>query len=428
MEHIIKNFDALATSALRKQVLDIAEAGFLAINTKSAVAKNFVYNEKKQHLTVCGQEFNLALYKRIVCVGFGKAALGAVTAIQNILKDKISCGYVLDLKEGNLGNIVCRVGTHPLPTKVNIEATKELMDMLAACGKEDLVVCVVSGGGSALLCQPHDMTCETEVAIISALTVKGANIAELNTVRKHISQVKGGQLAKIIYPATCISLIFSDVPGDDISTVASGPTVKDNTHNRDAAEILRKYDILAMCELPSCKLLETPKEDKYFKDVHNILFVSAKQALKAMAAMAEDLGFKAEIFSEAYQGEARVLGPQIIGASKKGCCLLGAGESTVKIRGKGVGGRNQEMALAALPVILENQVLACVASDGHDNTDSAGAIADWQTLARAKALGLDEKSYLDNNDSFNFFQATGDYLDTGLTGANVSDFFVCLRK
>lgn len=425
---IIKNFKELATSALRGQALEIAEAAYAAIDTQNAVRKNFVYDAKKQKLKILGREFIIGNFKRIVCVGFGKAALEAVTAIQSILSDKITCGYVLDLKEGSLGNIVCKVGTHPLPTKVNIEATKELMAMLAECGEEDLVICVVSGGGSALLCDPHDMDCETEVGIISALTVKGASISELNTIRKHISQVKGGHLAKIIYPATSINLIFSDVPGDDVGTVASGPTVRDATSNEDAAAILKKYGVLETLAMPSLKLLETPKEEKYFKKVNNILFVSSAQALDAMAEKAEDLGFEVKIFSKNYEGEAKILGKKIIISSAKASCLLGAGEATVKIMGSGRGGRCQEMALAALPVIGENQVLLCLASDGHDNTEAAGAIIDSSTRQKANSLGLDAQSFLNNNDSFNFFEQVGGQVFTGLTGANISDFFIALSS
>jgi glycerate-2-kinase len=300
--------------------------------------------------------------------------------------------------------------------------------MLASCSEKDLVLCVVSGGGSALLCSPHDMTCEQEVSIIAALTVKGATIQELNTVRKHISTVKGGQLAKTMYPATIISLIFSDVPGDDLSMVASGPTVMDNSFMKDAAAVLKKYSILEVCQMPLCNLTETPKEEKYFKNVQNVLAVSPKHALAAMREKAEDLGFDVKIFAENFQGIARDLGLKIISENKTGQCLLGAGESTVKIAGKGKGGRNQEMALAALSSISENQVLVCAASDGHDNTDSAGAIVDVGTKARAKALGLNLQEYLNNNDSYNFFEALGDRLITGPTEANVSDFFVCLKQ
>jgi glycerate 2-kinase len=424
---MIKNFEQLATSPLRRQALIIAESGYAAINTKNAVENNFLFDNKTQLLNVYGQIFDLSRFKRIICVGFGKAALEAVATIQNTLKDRISCGYVIDLKDGVLGNITCKIGTHPYPTLVNVQATKELMTMLEESGEKDLVICVVSGGGSALLCYPHDMSCETETAIISALTVKGATIQELNTVRKHISEVKGGRLAKIIYPATCISLIFSDVPGDDLGMVASGPTVKDETDNRLAQEILTKYNTLELCQMPSCKLLETPKEDKYFERIHNILFVSGQTAMAAMREKAEDLGFDVKVLTPAFTGEARVLGPEIVLQNKPGQCLLGSGESTVKIIGIGKGGRNQEMALAALPKLTENQVLLCLASDGHDNNEAAGAVVDESVLIKAETLMLESKTYLDNNDSFSFFEATGDLIFTGLTEANISDFFVCVK-
>lgn len=425
---IIKNFDELATNPLRRQALTIAEAGYEAIQTKPAVERIVKYDVGKQILTVDGKKYRLQDFERVMCIGFGKAAFNAVETLQKILTDKITCGYVIDLKEGSLGNIVCKVGTHPYPTKINIDATKELLAMLGKCSEKDLVLCAVSGGGSALLCSPHDMTCEQEVAIIAALTVKGANITELNTVRKHISQVKGGQLAKLMYPATVISLIFSDVPGDDVSMVASGPTVMDTTFMGDAAKVLQKYDALEACQMPSCNIIETPKDPKFFAKVQNILVVSAKQALAAMSEKAEDLGFDVKIFSQSYQGLARELGPEIISANKKHQALLGAGESTVKILGKGKGGRNQEMALAALQNIGADQVLVCAASDGHDNTDAAGAIVDESTKQHAAALKLKTADFLNSNDSFHFFAALGDQLNTGLTETNISDFFVCLKN
>lgn len=426
--HIIKNFDDLASSTLRRLALRIAEAGFAAIETHQAVRKAIAYNNEKQVLEVGGKKYGLDNFERVICIGFGKAAFDAVSELQNMLGDKIKCGFVIDLKEGSLGNITCKVGTHPYPTKVNIDATKELVAMLSDCTEKDLVLCAVSGGGSALLCSPRDLSCEQEVSIISALTVAGANIQELNTVRKHISTVKGGQLAKLMYPATVISLIFSDVPGDDLSMVASGPTVPDITTIGAASEIIKKYDVLKAAGLASCKLFETPKEQKYFEKVQNVLAVSARQALEAMEEEAETLGFGVKIYSRHFQGLARELGPKIIGENKKGECLLGTGESTVEIRGKGKGGRNQEMALAALESLSENQVLVCAASDGRDNTDAAGAIVDSSSQRRAKALGLDVNEYLQNNDSFNFFESLGDHLITGQTGANVADFFVCIKN
>jgi glycerate-2-kinase len=427
IQQIIRNFDRLATSPLRRQALVIAESGFAAIDTKAAVRRTVNYDQRKQILTVGGQKYRLADFERVMVIGFGKAAFDAVSELQNIIGDRIKCGFVIDLKEGSLDNIICKVGTHPYPTKVNIEATKELMAMLSDCTEKDLVLCVASGGGSALLCYPNEMSCEAEVSIISALTAAGATIQELNTVRKHISKVKGGNLAKLMYPATVVSLIFSDVPGDDLSMVASGPTVPDKTFIKDAAAILKKYDVLEACQMPICKLVETPKDAKYFNKVQNVLTVSPKQALRAMEETAENLGYDVEIFSDSYQGVARELGPKIVSENKSGQCLLGAGESTVHIIGKGMGGRNQEMVLAALSSVAQNQVLVCAASDGHDNTDAAGAIVDAGVLARAKALGLDPNQFLQNNDSYHFFEQTGDLLQTGPTEANVSDFFVCLR-
>jgi len=212
---IIQNFQKLATSSLRRQALLIAEAAFEAINTKKAIERNFVYNSKKQILKVQGKKFILSDYKNIVCAGFGKVSIEAVKEIQSILKDKITKGLVIGLEgEGKIGKVICRSGSHPHPSGANIKATRELVEMVQKCGKEDLVITVVSGGGSALLCNPYEADLEDLKRIFEALTAKGATIRELNTIRKHLSKVKGGQLAKIIYPASCISLIFSDIPGD----------------------------------------------------------------------------------------------------------------------------------------------------------------------------------------------------------------------
>lgn len=424
MEHIIKNFEALASSPLRRQALLIAEAGYEAINTQRAVRDYFHYDEKKERLKIFSQEFDLRSFKRVFCIGFGKAALETVAAMQQILKSRITGGFVLDIREGSLEGIICRTGTHPLPSEANVKATEELIEILEDCGEGDLVICAVSGGGSALLCSPYSMDYKTQGKIFSALTTKGATIQELNTVRKHISKVKGGNLAKIIYPATCISLIFSDVPGDDVSMVASGPTVKDSSTSADVAAILAKYQVLEMCNIPSCHLAETPKDDKYFSRVHNILFVSARQALKAMADRAEELGLRAEIFSYNFQGLVKELAPQIVSRLRPGVCLLGAGESTVRLTGTGKGGRNQELALEALKNLHENQVLACLASDGRDNTEAAGAIVDAQVISRIQNLHLNVEAYAQNNDSFHFFDQSGDLVFTGNTGSNISDFFI----
>lgn len=429
MEHIIKNFDRLATSALRKQALLVAEAGLKAINTTRVVRSQVSYLARHRRLEVCGKKFDLKKFERIFCIGVGKAALEAVTALHEILKDRITAGCVIDLQTGALPpNIASRAGTHPCPTPANIQYTKELVALVENLTEKDLVLGVVSGGGSSLFTWPYDLTTEEQSNLFKILTKQGATINEINTVRKHTDRVKGGNLAKLLYPATVVSLIFSDVPGNDLSQIASGPTVKDETTVSQAAHILKKYQVLEQLDLPKLRLYETPKEDKYFARAHNLLAVSANIALRAMRVRAEDLGFDVKIFSERFSGLAGELGPEAVKENQRGQCLLGAGESTVHITGLGSGGRNQEMALAALPYIGENQVLACVASDGRDNTDAAGAIVDASTLLRARNLGLEPVKFLGNNDSFTFFEKLGDQVYTGTTGSNVSDFFVCVKN
>jgi glycerate-2-kinase len=426
---IFKNFEQLAISQLRRQALSIAAEGYAAIDTRRAIEKHFRFEPGSETLWVKGKKIELKKFKRVICVGFGKAAFEAVSGIYEKLGSRIACGYVIDLKDGQIGNLVCKIGTHPTPTLVNVKATQELVKMLSGLSGDDLVICVVSGGGSALLCYPHELSCEKESEIISALTVKGADIFELNTVRKHISKVKGGQLAKTLYPATCISLIFSDVPGNDLSMVASGPTVPDKTTMHDAATVLKKYDILELCQMPACQLLETPKDAKYFERVENILFVSAEDALAGMKEKAELLGFDVKIFSANFQGSAEKLASEILRtAAGKNICLLGAGESTVHIQGGGKGGRNMQMSLSGLEQVGENQVFLPLASDGRDNTEAAGAICDRLVMSKAQALGIEPKEFLSNNDSWSFFEKTEDLAYTGMTGANVSDFFVLLNS
>lgn len=425
---IIKNFNKLATSSLRKQLLTIAEAGYEAIDTKEAVKKSLVYDVKSQILKVGKEKFDLKKFNRVVLVGFGKATIAAMQALYEILGERVNVGMGVDLSEAQIGSIQIFAGTHPKPSEQNISHVKKITELVGSLTEKDLVICAISGGGSSLFCYPYDLTAEEQGKLFDALTKKGADIFELNIVRKHVSRVKGGNLAKLIYPATCVSLIFSDVPGDDLSIIASGPTVKDPSVMDDAKKILDKYDIVKDSGLRSIKLYETPKEDKYFKNIHNTIIVSAKLALSAMREKAGELGYDVKIYNDRFQGEARILGPKIIEASKKGQCLLGAGESTVKILGQGKGGRNQEMALAALLKIREGQVFGSFASDGHDNTDAAGAIVDLSTLERAHNLQLATGNYLNNNDSFTFFDRIGDMVLTGLTGSNVADFFILLEK
>lgn len=429
IDRVIKNFDSLATSSLRKQLLTIAEAGYEAINTKKAISRALAFDANKNVLVAQNRKFVLSGFKRIFVLAFGKAALESAMAIKEILGDRIYFGMVIDVNvpaDKQEGKWLFRQATHPHVSEQNVDAALEALANLSGLSEDDLVICSISGGGSAIFEVPYKISADQAARVFKAMTQGGATISELNVVRKHMSRVKGGQLAKAMHPATIINLMFSDVPGDDLSVIASGPLIKDPTALLEAKTLIEKFEVLKLSGLDKIDLIETPKEEKYFERVFNILAVSPKAALNALREKAELLGWEVKIFSDKYQGEARVLAGQILGASQQGQCLLGAGESTVKILGQGKGGRNQEMALAALSLLKPGQALGCFASDGHDNTEAAGAIVDESVKQRAYGLLLTAESFLNNNDSFNFFEKTGDLVQTGLTGSNVADFFVCL--
>ncbi len=429
-EHIIKNYAALATMPFRKDALDILEAGYEAILTKNVI-RGAVTRDGN---TICIKDMNVCFddYERIFFVGVGKCAVDAATALEEIIGDKITEGIVLDVKSGIFKKLTSRVGTHPFPTEQNVEAAKEIKAMLEKTTEKDLVLTVISGGGSSLLCLPHDIKCESITKITKALMDKGAPIHEINTVRKHLSEIQGGWLAQMAFPAKVISLIFSDVPGNDIGTVASGPTVLDTSTKVDAEEILMKYDAFTVCEVPYCEILETPKEERYFKDVHNILVVTNDTALEAMAKKATELAYGAVICSNCAEGEAREFGKKIASDeyAAKGCYLYG-GETTVTISGKGTGGRNQEVVLGALPYLKEGMLVVGAASDGWDNGDVAGALADKELFSLAEEMPVvfgNPEDFLKENNSYEFFKKAGGHIQTGRTGANVADFYFVLIK
>jgi glycerate-2-kinase len=255
----------------------------------------------------------------------------------------------------------------------------------------------------------------------------GADINELNTARKHLSNVQGGQLAKIAYPARIIGFVFSDVIGNDISTIASGPLSKDTTTAEDAVRVLEKYDIMKVCKLPDCQVVETPKEDKYFENVNLFLAVDNNKALEAMKTEAQKIGYDAIIETSILLGEAREVGEML---AKKNIsarqALLFGGETTVTVSGEGKGGRNEELALGALPYVGEHMLVLSAASDGHDNTDAAGAIADLYSVEKASKLGLNYKTFLAENNSYEFWKKVDSQIITGPTGANVSDLMIVL--
>ncbi len=320
------------------------------------------------------------------------------------------------------------IGTHPEPSQKNRDAAKRIVDVLSALTEDDIVIEIVSGGGSTLLCLQNDaMTCFNEAEAFRELTDGGATITQMNTVRKHISTARGGWLAKVAYPAKLIGLIFSDVPGNDLSVISSGPTVKDITTIADAEKIINKYNVHAF---PKEALIETLKEDMYFDSVRNILLMTNQRPLTSMKHVAQTLGYTAHIMTDRYSGEASDVIKDVQAELEKaphGTVFLYGGESTVTLgEHAGKGGRNLEMALAGLPHIGENEIIVPFSTDGHDNTDFAGGICDTITREHAIQHRLPIETYLREHRSYDFFTETGDALITGNTGANVSDIIVSI--
>jgi len=422
----IKNLSSIAKTPARRDALSIIEAGLKAVRTDLAIRAKL---KLKGNVLVAGRrKYDLKKFKHVYVVGFGKASHAAAAELEKMLGSKISGGIVLGTVGGKLKRIRTLVGTHPLPSMRNISATGEIMAMIKKADSNDLIIAVVSGGGSALLCRPSGVKCDELAFITKTLMRCGAEISEENIVRKHLSEILGGQFARLAYPATVLGLVFSDVPGDDIGTVASGPTIMDTTTVEDAARVLAKYDIIKSCSLPDCDLAETPKDPVFFRRVHNMLVVSNGAALAAMKAKAKALGYRARILSKSLQGEARSVGGKLAIMPFPGEAVIAGGETTVTVAGRGRGGRNQELALGALKHIVDGTVVVSCNSDGQDNGPAAGGIADLKTKEAAKRLGLSSDAYLAKNDSFPFMKKTGSQILTGPTGINISDLMLALRK
>ncbi len=423
--HIVKNLKTLATTPLRRDALAIMEAGIRAVSTEDAVRR--AVRRSGATLRVDGKSFRLDRYRNVYFVGIGKAAAHAALALERVLGPYLTGGIALDVQQVKTRRIRSIAGSHPFPSLPNMQATGEIIGLLKHVDSRDLVIVVVSGGGSALLCWPHELKCDDLTAVTRALMAKGATIQELNTVLKHLSEIQGGQLARLAHPATVLGLIFSDVPGDDLTMVASGPTYLDATTAADARRVLAKYRALQTCRLPHCDVIETPKDPSLFRHVTNVLLVSNAVAVAAMRDEARRLGYAARVFSTTLTGEARDVGRLLADLPRPGEALIAAGETTVTLRGTGRGGRNQEAALGALAAVPDDGLLLACASDGIDNTPHAGAIADAKTRTHAVKLRLSPAAYLAGNNSYVFFKKTGDAVITGITGVNISDLFLSVR-
>jgi glycerate-2-kinase len=423
----VKNYNELASNDNRKVVLDLIETAYASISPKEVFKNGFSLENKI--LKIQGKTFDLNNFDRLFLVGFGKGSAGNCKILEEKLGDLLTEGFDDDVVEDpHFAKVHYTKGTHPLPSQENFDYTNSVIDRLSGLTERDFVLIVTCGGGSVLFEAPHKFTLEQMIEVNKALLHCGANITEMNTIRKHLSRVKGGGLAKLLYPATVANLIFSDVPGNDLSVIASAPLVKDKTANKDAVAIYNKYKLKEYNALTPEDFVETPKEDKYFKNVSNILMLSNLTALNAMEKKARSLGYEVYVMTDRLQGDTRTMGEKLIKETPNGHILIAGGETTMKVTGTGKGGRNQALSVSALPHIKGDTVLASFGSDGWDFYELAGGIVDHETIKKAKEKNVDAKKLLANDDSYTFLEKVGDGILTGKQDSNVSDLFIVLRK
>lgn len=433
----------------------IFNAALTAVDPYNAVLK--AVQVERDCLQVDGAQYDLAAFDRIIVVGAGKATARMALAIESLFGAKIAAGLIV-VKEGHtvpLSVIEQVESTHPVPGTAGAEATARILDMARTADERTLCICLISGGASALLVAPAaGITLYDKQETTRTLLNAGASINELNAVRKHLSRVKGGLLAQAVYPAQVVTLILSDVIGDALDVIASGPTAPDNSTFTDAWAVIEKFGLQE--KLPpqvldyllrgiACQVAETVKgNDPCLDKTHNVIIASLHEAMIAAQKKAEQLDLDATVISETLQGEARDAARFLVQAAKDELavmqanewrCLLCGGETTVTVHGTGTGGRNQELALAfALEVDgVQGVTLLSAGTDGTDGpNDAAGALVDGSTASRARSLGIAPITYLANNDSYNFFQsfdaATSghSHFKTGATGTNVMDMQIVL--
>ncbi|MGB7951348.1 MAG: glycerate kinase [Candidatus Binatia bacterium] len=434
---------------LRDDAIEIFRAGLKAADPVDAILRHVTLTGNR--LQVGAKYYDLNHYNTIYLVGAGKASARMAQAMEQILGDRLS--GVVNVKYGHavpLKSVKVSEAGHPLPDAAGVQGTLEILGLLQRRDERSLVLFLISGGGSALLPCPADgLTLDDKQQTTQVLLECGATIHEINAVRKHISRVKGGRLAKAAYPAVVVSLILSDVVGDSLDSIASGPTVPDSSTFSDCLRVIERYRIQAKLPPPVRSFLErgakgeleeTPKPaDPVFQRVQNLIVGSNRLALSAAKEKAEELGYRGLILSSLIQGETRevagihtAIGKEILATGNpvpRPACVISGGETTVTIRGGGLGGRNQEFALAAAMEIadLEGIVLLSGGTDGTDGpTDAAGALVDGTTLQRAKTKGLDPERHLQNNDSYHFFKPLEDLIVTGPTFTNVMDLRLVL--
>lgn len=431
--------------------ISIFKASIDAVNPYRLILESLRFDGVS--LNIRDTSYLLSRFNKIIVIGVGKATAPMAQALENILGDRIGKGFIV-VKYGHtspLKKIKQLEAGHPLPDESGIKGTEEILGLLRNADEKTLVICLLSGGGSALLVSPlNGITLDEKKEANRLLLSAGARIDEINTVRKHLSKIKGGRLSEAAYPATLITLILSDVIGDRLDVIASGPTVPDGTTFKDAINVIEKYNLLDKLPVSVKRILEhglkgeikeTPKEgNSFFKKSSVFILGNLKHALTAAKEKAVSMGYETEIITSELQGEARDVGRLLAEKAKgfKGArCLISGGETTVTVKGNGLGGRNQELALSfALEIEgMKGITMLSAGTDGTDGpTDAAGAIVNGETMIKARKLGLDPSAYLKDNDSYNFFKRldslSGErhHVVTGPTGTNVMDMQIIIME
>lgn len=432
----------------RQKAIKIFLAGVKSVLPNNLIKRYVSINQNT--LQIEELTFDLSIIKNIYVVGVGKASAAMAKALESILESRITAGHIITKYEHSvkLNFIKITEAGHPVPDENGLIGTKRIISIVNRAEKNDLVICLISGGGSSLLADvPDGCTLEDVKRVNSILLKTGANITEMNCIRKHLSKVKGGLLAKAASPARVVSLILSDVIGDPIDVIASGPTAPDPTTFADALSIIEKYNIeyqvpkqiyRFLQEGQENKRQETLKEsDEVLLRTNNLIIGTNKLALKTAKEKAESLSYNTQIVTNKLDGDVANVANYIVKTCMtykeenrdKNRCLLFAGEPTVKVKGKGLGGRNQHLALITANLLKELPGITILSggTDGTDGpTDAAGAIADFSTSKNAANLGMDIEQYIDNCDSYNFFKKEGGLIITGPTQTNVMDLIIAL--
>jgi glycerate-2-kinase len=445
---LVENGGTPLNRKARGVALKSLEAAVNAVEPKKIIESKL--SLKNQVLKVNGHSFDLRKIKKVYVVGGGKASGSMAEALERVLSNRITEG-VVNVPRGDKHKtdiIELHESSHPFPDESGVEGTRRMLTIADQAEEDDLVVCLISGGGSSLMPLPRgEISLQDKRKVTDALLKSGATINEMNTVRKHISEFKGGWLAKKAYPAIILNLVLSDVLGDPLDFIASGPTVPDSTTFSDAIKVLEKYGLWDEVPASVRKVLregedgaipETPKAcDKAFKKVCNVVIGNCRSASIGAYESLKLNGLNSLLLTSLLEGEARQVGVMLSSIAReiiasgnpvqKPSGIIAGGETTVFVVGKGKGGRNQEIALSAAEKLntLDGVVVASLSTDGVDGpTDAAGAIADGRTLTRAIKAGLSATKFLADNDSYDYFSKLGDLLFTGPTGTNVNDVSV----